>query len=178
VRRLALLRGINVGGKSLVRMDALRACVERLGHGNVTTYIASGNVIFETGDEPVAAVEDELEAAIAHELALPVRVTVRTPPELDQLVDALPARWRDDETLRVNVAFLMRDLDPSVVTAAVRPRDGVDEMAIVGRDLAWATRRDALTRSGLQKLASHPLYKQLTVRSLATTLKLHELLRA
>jgi hypothetical protein len=46
---LALLRGINVGGKNKVPMAELKACFEELGCENVRTYIASGNVIFESG---------------------------------------------------------------------------------------------------------------------------------
>ena len=46
MRYVALLRGINVGGKSIVRMADLKECVEALGHDNVSTFIASGNVFF------------------------------------------------------------------------------------------------------------------------------------
>jgi uncharacterized protein (DUF1697 family) len=178
VRRLALLRGINVGGKALIRMEELRACVATLGYEDVRTYIASGNVLFDTQEERLATLEDDLEAAIERRFRLPVRVTVRTPQELDELVEAVPAHWRANGSLRVNVAFLMRGVDAHALAADVQPREGVDEVAVVGRDLGWATRRDALTRSGLQKLISQPVYKELTVRSLKTTLTLQELLRA
>src|SRR3954462_9965576 len=102
MRYLGLLRGINVGGKSLIKMEQLRACVAGLGHAQVRTYIASGNVLFQSDERDPAELEDGLEAAIEREFALPVRVTVRTPQELDELVGALPPSWRADASLRVN----------------------------------------------------------------------------
>ena len=54
---MALLRGINVGGKTLVKMSDLRACLDGVGLENVCTYIASGNVLFETGERDAAKLE-------------------------------------------------------------------------------------------------------------------------
>jgi uncharacterized protein (DUF1697 family) len=58
----------------------------------------------------------------------------------------------------------------------VRPREGIDELVIASGALMWATRMDALTRSGI-RLIGTPLYKEMTARNLNTTLKLAELLR-
>ena len=64
VRYVALLRGINVGGKTLIKMADLRACFEQLGFDDVSTYIASGNVLFETGGDGEAGSPTTIEAAI------------------------------------------------------------------------------------------------------------------
>ena len=58
-----LLRGINVGGKNIVPMVGLKSCLEELGLVNVSTYIASGNVILES-DEPAAEIRAQIEAAL------------------------------------------------------------------------------------------------------------------
>ena len=73
VRYVALLRGINVGGKTLIKMAELRACVEALGLDDVSTYIASGNVLFESGERDAAKLETTIERA--H------RAAVRAPGE-------------------------------------------------------------------------------------------------
>ncbi len=58
-----LLRGINVGGKNIVPMVGLKSCLEELGFANVSTYIASGNVILES-DKPASEIEAQIEAAL------------------------------------------------------------------------------------------------------------------
>src|SRR5262245_63471984 len=66
---LALLRGINVGGKNKVPMTELKACFEELGCENVQTYIASGNVIFES-NKSVAKLTDEIQKALPKKFKL------------------------------------------------------------------------------------------------------------
>src|SRR6187455_2117336 len=75
-RRVALLRGINVGGRVLP-MAALRELCEALGWKDVRTYIQSGNVVFASDKAP-AALETELEAAITDRFGMKVPVIVRT----------------------------------------------------------------------------------------------------
>lgn len=178
MRYVALLRGINVGGKSLVRMADLKDCVEELGYEDVSTFIASGNVLFETSERDAAKLESTLERAIERRFGLPITVVVRSRAEFRRIVDAIPRRWVGNDGVRVNVAFVRRALDGRKLARQLEPREGVDELVATKSALIWATRRDALTRSGLQKLIGSAAYKNLTVRNLNTTLKLEELLAA
>ena len=73
------------------------------------------------------------------------------------------------------VAFLRRALDGRKLARELHPREGVDELVATRSALIWATRRDALTRSGLQKITAAAAYKDMTLRNLNTTLKLREL---
>lgn len=86
------------------------------------------------------------------------------------------ARPRGNDELRVNVAFGRRTRDGRKLARELPPRDGVDEVVATKAAVIWATRRDALTRSSMQKLPGSPAYKDLTIRNLNTTLKLQELL--
>lgn len=178
MRYVALLRGINVGGKSLVRMADLKDCVEELGYEDVSTFIASGNVLFETSERDAAKLESTLERAIERRFGLPITVVVRSRAEFRRIVAAIPRRWVGNDGVRVNVAFVRRALDGRKLARQLEPREGVDELVATKSALIWATRRDALTRSGLQKLIGSAAYKDLTVRNLNTTLKLEELLAA
>src|SRR3546814_10908006 len=74
-RYVALLRGINVGGRNKVPMADLRAALEDDGLKSVRTYIQSGNVLFES-DEPQASLEDPIEAALEGRFGLPILVVV------------------------------------------------------------------------------------------------------
>jgi uncharacterized protein (DUF1697 family) len=176
MRYVALLRGINVGGKSTIRMADLKECVEELGYDGVSTFIASGNVLFEAAERNGAKLESELERALERRFALPIAVVVRTRAELGRIVKAIPADWIGNDSLRVNVAFLRRTRDGRALARELKPREGVDELVATKSGLIWATRRDALTRSGMQKLIGSAAYRDLTVRNLNTTLKLYELL--
>jgi len=79
---VAFLRGINVGGHNRMKMDALRALCEGLGHADVRTYIQSGNVVFEAAEADDRALADDLAAAIDDAFSYDVTVMVRTFDEL------------------------------------------------------------------------------------------------
>jgi uncharacterized protein (DUF1697 family) len=178
VRYVALLRGINVGGRTLVKMAELRTCVEGLGFDAVSTYIASGNVLFESDDGDPARHAETIEAAIDERFDLPVKVVVLDRNAYGRIVKAIPKPWIGDAALRGNVAFVRRGSDAREIVRELEPDPAVEEVKAVDGAVLWATRRDALNRSVMRKLIGGAAYKELTVRNLNTTLKLHELLSA
>ena len=178
MRYVALLRGINVGGKTLVKMADLRACVGTLGLDDVSTFIASGNLLFTTGRRDCAALQREIETAIETQFALPVKVVLLDRPAYARIVKAIPKHWIGDESVRANVAFVRRGTDAKKVVAELEPDPAVEEVKAVKGAILWATRRDSLNRSAMLKLIGGASYKELTVRNLNTTLKLEELLDA
>jgi uncharacterized protein (DUF1697 family) len=171
---VALLRGINVGGNSLIRMAELRECVAELGHDDVRTYIASGNVLFRSAERSGAKLDGQLERAIERRFGLPVRVVVRSAGELARIVERVPERWRSAPELRVSVWFLLRGANARTLASRLTPKDGIDEIVTAPGAVLWAVRRDALTRTGI-RLIGTPDYKLITSRNLNTTLKLAEL---
>jgi uncharacterized protein (DUF1697 family) len=173
---VALLRGINVGGKTLIKMAELKACVEALGLEDVSTYIASGNILFEAGRRDAAELEAAIERAIEERFGLPVKVVVLDSVAYARIVSAIPKSWPRDPTVRANVAFVRRGTDAKQVVRELAPDPAVDEVKAVHGAILWATKRDALNRSVVRKLIGGAAYKELTVRNLNTTLKLQELL--
>src|SRR5690242_17820005 len=103
---IALLRGINVGGRSAVDMRALKATFERLGFAGVRTYINSGNVVFSASAGRPTTLAKRIEAGIAEDFGLDVAVLVLTAGELSAVADAVPAAWVNDATMRCDVFFL------------------------------------------------------------------------
>ena len=79
---VALLRGINVGGRSLVPMAELRALFTSLGLADVQTYIQSGNVVFTAGGGEEEELAARIEAALAEAFGIAPAVLLRTPAEL------------------------------------------------------------------------------------------------
>jgi uncharacterized protein (DUF1697 family) len=177
MRYVALLRGINVGGKSLVRMEELRACAEGLGFADVRTYIASGNLLFSSPERSEARLAERLEPALERSFELPLRVAVLSRARFGRIVEAVPTVWVGDDSKRVSVAFVLPSGDARSIARDLTPKDGIDELVVTSGALLMATRRDALTRTGLD-LPAQPHYRDVTVRNLNTVLKLRELLHA
>lgn len=101
---VALLRGINVGGRNKVPMAELREVVTSLGHTGVTTYIQSGNVLFSTEDTDTAKLASELTAAITARFGITSAVVVLSRDELARILGDNP--YPTDEPKRVHVVFL------------------------------------------------------------------------
>lgn len=175
MRHVALLRGINVGGNTLVKMADLKACFEQLGFERVSTYIASGNVLFDSDDKG-APLEERIERAIEARLGLPVKVVVLDRAAYARIVKAIPEAWVGDDALRANVAFVRRGTDAREIVRELQPDPAIEQVKAIKGAILWATRRDALNRSVMRKLIGGAAYKELTVRSLNTTLKLQELI--
>src|SRR5690242_6341632 len=91
-RFLALLRGINVGGRNKVPMADLRTAIEDAGHTDVTTYIQSGNVLFRSST-PRAALEADIERVLERRFGFPIVVVVRSHAQLRSIVERAPANF-------------------------------------------------------------------------------------
>ncbi len=87
---ISILRGINVSGKNLLKMNALKEMYENLGYLNVTTYIQSGNVIFQTKGNDVKALENEISTAILKHFGLNVPVIVKEESKLKSILEGSP----------------------------------------------------------------------------------------
>jgi uncharacterized protein (DUF1697 family) len=153
---VALLRGINVGGRNKVAMADLRAVMTALGHADVATYIQSGNVVFTTDETDTALLAATIEGAIAEALTVTPRVVVVSRAELAQLTRDNPYS-AETNPKAVHVVFLGGDPDPGLVEAvAAAQREAAlkgsrDEAQYVGRALFLHT-PDGYGRSVLAEL--------------------------
>lgn len=87
---VAFLRGINVGGHKIVKMDALKRAFEKLGMKQVKTILASGNVLFQSAEADAGALCRKIEAGLERELGHPVGVVLRTIAQIEKLEKADP----------------------------------------------------------------------------------------
>jgi uncharacterized protein (DUF1697 family) len=186
VTHIALLRGINLGGKNKVAMSELRALVAGLGHGDVSTYIQSGNVLFRAvpADADAAALGQAMTAAIAADLGVRAPVVVLSREELARVVADNPFPGEPDPR-RVHAVLLSEPpgaeltakLDAARAKAA--ERGAADEVRVIGRTLYLRT-PDGFGRSDLaatiMRIVSSPAAGLTgTARNWATTVKLLEL---
>src|SRR5271170_7135007 len=104
---IALLRGVNVGGHNMIKMDLLRALCESLGHCDVQTYVQSGNIVFRTKERDVAKIAANIESAIEKKHGFRPDVIVRTTAEMREVVAKNPFAIRKGiEPGKLIVTFL------------------------------------------------------------------------
>ena len=133
MRHIALLRGINVGGKNSLPMRALTLFCTDLGAANVRTYIQSGNVGLDLPPPLPATFARDLQARIARELGLTVPVVLRTLRELQLTLQHNP--WPALDPGTVHVAFL-RDQPTAEQVARLEPdRSPPDTFLVRGSDV-------------------------------------------
>lgn len=130
-RQLALLRGVNVGGQK-VSMGTLREVMTAQGYPRVRTYLQSGNVVFDGGqDEEQTA--SSLQTLIAEHFGLRIQVVVRGRADLSLVLERDPLRWIAEDPSRHLVAFLSVFPDP-VLVRSLDPDDFLpDRFAVDGR---------------------------------------------
>ena len=87
---ISILRGINVSGQKLIKMDALRKLYENLGFGQVTTYVQSGNIIFTSSNADTRELERQISLQIEKETGWKIPVMVLTFNKLKQIIDNNP----------------------------------------------------------------------------------------
>ena len=175
---VALLRGINVGGKNLISMSLLRASFETMGFEDVSTYINSGNILFKSNESSARKLERNIEKMLSLEHLLECKVVVRSLSEMEQLVENLPEDWNDDKRWKCNVIFLRHSIDSTSILDGLHPRRDIEQVVYHPGALIWAALRSDLTRSTMLKLSSQKIYKDMTVRNLNTTRKLHERMKS
>ena len=175
-RMVALLRGINVGGRRPVPMAELRALASAAGFAEVATHIQSGNLVFRAGDTTAAAA-DTLERAIARHFGFPVDVVVRTADEWARYVAGNPFRDAAKERpSHLLLALARRPPHPEAATR-LRARATLGERIALDGDALWldyvgGVGRSKLTPAVLDRAAGAAV----TARNWTTVLKLAELL--
>ena len=132
---VALLRGINVGGRSRVVMADLRKLFEDLGHADVRTYVQSGNVIFRAADEQPAMLERAIEARIEDVMGASTTVLLRTAAEVARVASNNPYLGREDDVSKLHVTFLAAEPAPERAARLVPPPGQPEELALVGREV-------------------------------------------
>jgi len=125
---VAFLRGVNVGGKGIVSMAAIKEALVALGLSDVRTYINSGNVIFSTRASAVQQLTARIEKALEQHTGMAIKVLVTDHKTLKKMVDAIPRNWADDKTMRTYVLLLWKELDDRRILDRLPIKPGVDEL--------------------------------------------------
>ena len=175
---IVFLRGINVGGKNKIIMTELKNCLEELGFSNVTTYIASGNVILDSVKK-AEEIKTLIEKVISEIFILDdefIKVLVISREQFLAVIKNKPEGFGEQpQTYHSDAIFLMEKTTDQVMSV-FNPREGVDKIW-PGNGVVYSQRLSAQrTKSRLNQAIGTPEYKFMTIRSWNTVLKLMVLL--
>ena len=173
---VAFLRGVNVGGKGIVSMAAVKEALANLGLSDVRTYINSGNVIFSTRASDAARLTTRIEKGLEQHTGMAIKMLVMDHQALKKVVAAIPRNWVDDKTMRTYVLLLWKELDDRKILDRLPAKPGVDELKYTRGAVIWRVDRVNVTKSQMNRLVGTPLYKKITIRSANTMRKLNELM--
>jgi len=140
-RYVAFLRAINVGGH-IVKMEDLRGLFASMGFLKVETFIASGNVIFETRSTAIVDITARIEASLAKELDYEVATFVRTDSEVHAIAGYKPFRKADLKSARAFcVGFLAEPLGKGGTRNLMAFKTAIDDFHTEGREIYWLCKK-------------------------------------
>ena len=122
---IAMLRGINVSGKKIIKMEQLRASLSALGFSNVKTYVQSGNIILESSIGSPASLSMKIEQKILRDFGFTVPVFLRTPIEMAGAIKCNP--FINDPNIdqsKLHITFL----------AAAPPKTALEQLQTLAED--------------------------------------------
>lgn len=171
-RFIAFLRAINVGGHT-VKMEHLRQLFESLGFTSVETFIASGNVVFQTPSTNVKALERKIENKLRAALGYEVATFIRTDAELADIANYRPFRQPDlDAAAALNIAFLADAPDDQFRQKLRALRTEIDDFHVHGREVYWLCRTRQSESTFSNAVLERTLGRQSTLRGASTIKKL------
>lgn len=171
-RYIAFLRAVNVGGRT-AKMEDLRALFESLGLARVETFIASGNVIFESQSGNTKVLERKIEERLRESLGYEVATFIRSDSEVAEIARYKPfpnSKARSAKAL--NVAFLAEPLPAEARKALMRLRSDIDDFHAHGREVYWLCRKKQSESKFSNAVLEKTSNVQATLRGLATVQRL------
>jgi len=172
-RYVAFLRAINVGGHT-VKMNTLRGLFENLELRNVETFIASGNVLFDSAARSVPALEKRIEAHLESELGYEVATFIRTPAQLASIAGYRPSAKRGGGPIHaLYVGFLKGAPAPDAAARVLSYQNDIDSFDFNENEIYWATSAARITDSKFSgALLERTIKMPVTMRNITTVKRL------
>lgn len=166
---IAFLRAINVGGGRTIKMKSLRKVFESLGFSKVATFIASGNVTFETRAKNVKALEKKIEKSLREELGYEVTSFIRTDTQLIKISHYKPfPQSKINAAAEFNIIFLSDRPGKKSRQKVMELKTDTNEFRVHGREIYWLRRKEQSKSSFSTIPFEKALGKRFTIRSAKT----------
>jgi len=173
---IALLRGINVGGKNIIKMETLKQAFIDMEFSDVITYIQSGNVIFKTQESDKSDLTKRVENHLQKVFSAEIKTLILTAKELAEIIKFAPESFgAEPEKFRYDVWFPLPPTKTDDIVSNIRLREGIDFLH-TGENAIYTLRLTSqMGKSYFSKILQTPVCKNITIRNWNTTKKLLEL---
>lgn len=176
MKYIALLRGINVGGKNKVPMGDLKTCFEDAGVQNIMTYINSGNVIFDSEGQSTIELAKVCEEILQKKFGFPISVALVDANNLKEALEHAPKWWGDDPTSKHNAIFVIQPAtSEEVIESAGKIKPEYEQLYAYKEIIFWSAPIETFSRTRWSKVTGTKAYKNITIRNANTTKKLLEM---
>lgn len=173
---IALLRGVNVGGKNKISMTELKAAFELHGFSSVATYINSGNILFESEKDDCGPLKADCEAIIKDRFGLSIAVNIIPAKDLIAALSHAPGWWNTDAGSRHNAIFVIPPATARDVFAQVgAAKPEYEKVDHYGRVIFWSAPIDTFSHTRWSKIVGTSVYDSITIRNANTAVKLAQL---
>lgn len=167
MKYIALFRGINVGGNNRVEMKKLKILFESIGCTNVSTYINTGNVLFESKQKREDILQ-KIKPAFKKEFTFDTSILIKTSAEMKKIADAIPVVWQNDLKQKTDIAYLFPEIDSKKTIDILPIKKEFLDIRYVKGAIFWNVKRELYTKSQLHTLIGNNIYKYMTVRNINT----------
>ena len=176
---IALLRGVNVGGKNKIIMADLKSSFERHGFQSVVTYINSGNIIFDSDITDEIALKAACEKRISADLDMDIAVCVISAADLREALAHAPDWWNKAPDTKHNAFFVIPPMTAAEICDNVgEVRAEYEKADYYGKVIFWSAPMATFSRTRWSKISKDKaIYSAITVRNANTALKLAELVK-
>lgn len=173
-RYIALLRGINVGGKNKIPMSELKEGFAELDFAEVVTYLNSGNVIFSSVIDDKTILSNKIESMIKSKFDLEIPVHIILQEDLEEILKNAPDWWgKDNKEIYDNMIFLMPPLSYAEFSDAIgKPKAEYERAHHYKNVVFWSfSRKDYQKTNWWSKTASEAVKDKITIRTAGTVRK-------
>ena len=170
---IALLRGVNVGGKNKISMPQLKAAWELAGFSDVSTYINSGNVLFSSEENDIPVLQYRCRQILSGAFGLDISVAILTPGALSQALRCAPAWWDHDPEIKHNMIVVIPPANAQEMISTVgETKPEYEQIAHHGQIIFWSAPLKTFSRTRWSKIVSSSAYLSVTIRNANTAKKL------
>lgn len=178
MKYVALLRGINVGGKNKISMSELVAVFKNHGFTDVSNYINSGNIMFSYESANEIIIKNDCETLLKNHFHLDIPIVIISSVEYIETMIHAPEWWNKDKESIHNAIFAIHPVTIEDVYAQIgETNPQIERINYYGKVIFWSAPLKTYAKTRLTKIMGTTLYRTITVRNANTTLKLKELLR-
>ena len=169
---IALLRGVNVGGKNPVPMAQLKTALEERGFSHVSTYINSGNILFASPRQDVIQLQNCCRQVILDRFGLDIAVAILSAEDYQRAFSQTPSWWNQDPQPKHMAIFVIAPEQADRLAQQVGLRPEYEQLSYSGSVIFWSAPKATFSKTKWSKVAMSTKYGYITVRNANSANKL------